>query len=163
MLMFLYVLLMVVTTIYLVSSAKMDIRERQVYTLPCFFLTLSWGLYILNMEVFIWQELVLYWLLIHVVWRLFNHFKVWGEGDSDVFLLLSNIVLATLWQNNWIVILIGVCICLISSLAMAILISIFEFEEKELSIGLDSKVAVVPGFAVVMIFLMIIGFVGRLV
>ena len=163
MLMVLYVMLSMVTMVYLTCSARMDLKERQIYTMPCFFLTLAWGIYLIDINAFVWQELILFWLLIHVVWRLFNHFKVWGEGDSDVFLLLSNIVLATLWKNSWGEVLIGLCVSLVASLAVAILIGVLEYGVKAQSISVGSKVAVVPGFAVVMIFLMIIGFLGRVV
>lgn len=163
MLFVLYVLLAVVTTIYLFMSARMDLKERQIYTMPCFLLTLSWCVYLLDMQVFDWRHLVLYWFFHHVLWRLFNHFKVWGAGDSDVFLLLCNVLLAVLGAKSWVVILIAECVCVITALASAILVAVLEFRQKEKGIDLYSKVAVVPGFAIVIIALLIFGLLGRMV
>ena len=163
MLMFLYVVLSIVTFVYLILATKMDLKERQIYTMPCFFLTISWSLYLLDTEAFVWQELVLYWLLIHVLWRLFNRYKVWGEGDSDIFILLCNVILATLWSGSWVTILIADCVCLICALAVAILVAVFEYGDMNLRLEPDSKVAVVPGFSVVICCLLIFGFIGRVI
>ena len=158
-----YMLLATTTIIYMVLSARMDLRERQIYTTPCFFLTLSWWAYSLNVGMFDWKILTM-WLVFHyVLYRMFNHFRIWGAGDSDVFLLLSNVLVAVLGERGWLTVLFAECVCVVMALAVAILIAIFEFRTKDEKVDLHSKVAVVPGFAVVVILVLIFGFMGRVV
>jgi len=163
MLLGLYIVLAIVTVVYMVLSARMDLRERQIYTTPCFFLTLSWWLYLFNMGIFDWKILVIWFVVHYVLYRLFNHFRIWGAGDSDVFLLLSNILLVVIGERGYWTVLFTECVCIVMALAIAILVAIFEFRGKEEQVNLHSKVAVVPGFAVVVIILLGFGLLGRLV
>ena len=88
--MYLYIILAIVTVIEIVLTARMDIKERKIYTFPIFMISLSWLSYLFSTREYTWQFLLCYGIFNLSAWLLFNQIKMWGEGDSDLFLALSN-------------------------------------------------------------------------
>lgn len=160
--MYLFMILAVVTIIYLILSARMDFKERKIYTFPGIMLSLSWLSYLFSTGEHTWQFLVSYALFNVSAWFLFNRMKIWGAGDSDVFLLLSNVLLAVVGPTSGCNILFLECIAIIGVMAVAIICGCIESKLKKEKISLKSKVAVVPGFAFVITVVLVIGAIGRI-
>lgn len=161
--MYLYIILAVVTIIEIVLTARMDIKERKIYTFPIFMMSLSWLSYLFSTREYTWQFLFGYAALNLSAWLMFNRIKMWGEGDSDLFLALSNILLATVGNVGGSTILFLECMAIFFVMAFAIIIGFVESEVKKEKLKLSSKVAVAPGFAVVIIVILIIGVIGRII
>ena len=160
--MYLFMILAVVTIIYLVLSAWMDLRERKIYSFPGIMLSLSWLSYLFSTGEHTWQFLVCYTVFHAMVWLLLNRFKVWGAGDSDVLLLLSNVLLALTGPIRGWEILFLECTAFIGILDIAIIVGFIESKIKKTEFSLKTKAAVVPGFAVVISVLLVIGIIGRI-
>lgn len=160
--MYLFIILAVVTVVYLVLSARMDFKERKIYTFPGIMLSLSWVSYLFSTGEHTWQFMVCYVLFNASAWMLFNRMKIWGAGDSDIFLLLSNVLLAVVGPTSGWNILFLECIAIIGVMVAAIIFGCIESKVKKVKISLKSKVAVVPGFAFVITVLLLIGVVGRI-
>ena len=161
--MYLYIILALVTVIEIVLTARMDIKERKIYTFPIFMISLSWLSYLFSTREYTWQFLLCYGIFNLSAWLLFNQIKMWGEGDSDLFLALSNILLATVGNVGGCTILFLECMSLIYVMAMAICIGFIESRVKKEKLNLHSKVAVAPGFAVVIIVILVVGVIGRII
>lgn len=160
--MYLFMILAVVTIIYLVLSARMDLKERKIYTFPGIMLSLSWLSYLFSTGEHTLQFLVCFALFNASAWFLFNRMKIWGAGDSDVFLLLSNVLLAIVGPTSGWRILFLECIAIIGVMAAAIIFGCIESKLKKEKLSLKSKVAVVPGFAFVTVVILLVGMVGRI-
>ena len=160
--MYLFMILAVVTIIYLVLSAWMDLKERKIYSFPGIMLSLSWLSYLFSTGEHRWQFLVCYTIFHVALWFLFNRLKMWGAGDSDVFLLLSNVLLALTGPISGWRILFLECTALIGILDIAIIVGFIESKIKKSEFSLKTKAAVVPGFAVVISVLLVIGIIGRI-
>ena len=160
--MYLSMILAVVTVVYLVLSARMDFKERKIYTFPSILLSLAWVSYLFSTGEHTWKFLVCYVLFNVFAYMLFNHIKIWGAGDSDIFLLLSNVLLAVVGPTSGWNILFLECIAIIGVMVVAIILGCIESKVKKEKICLESKVAVVPGFAFVITILLLIGVVGRM-
>ena len=160
--MYLFMILAIVTIIYLFLSAGMDLRERKIYSFPGIMLSLSWLSYLFSTGEHTCQFLVCYTVFHATIWFLLNHFKVWGAGDSDVFLILGNVLLAlTGTISGWRIIFLE-CIALISILTIAIIVGFIESKIKKTEFSLKTKAAVVPGFTVVISVLLATGIIGRI-
>ena len=160
--MYLYMIIAIVTIIEFVMMARMDIKERKIYTFPMIMLSIAWLSYLFSTEEYAWQFLVCYTLFNLSSKFLFNRMKIWGAGDSDAFLVLSNVLLAVTGPVSGWMILFLECIAIMGVMAAAIVIGFVESKIKKEKLNLKSKVAVVPGFAVVITVLLIIGVVGRI-
>lgn len=158
-----YVILMIVTILYLLLASKRDLKERMVFTVPLTVLHVMWSLYLwIGMT---WSDhfLCLFWLAHLMIYVLFNHFEIWGGGDSDLFLLFGDVCLATGSIMNGYSIAIKECIALCIGLILSIVISRIEASVKEEEMTKQRSVAVVPGMAAVMIALLMKGFVWRMI
>lgn len=78
-----------------------------------------------------------------------------------MFLLMSNVLLAVTGPISGIGIMFLECIAVIGVLFFAILFGFVESKLKGEKINFKSKVAVVPGFALVIIMLLVIAVIGR--
>lgn len=85
-----------------------------------------------------------------------NHWKIWGSGDSDIFLLFGNICLFSDSLGNEYSLIIWECIWLCVGLLLSIGINQVERKVSH-SMGEKEGVAVIPGIAMVMVGLMING------
>lgn len=91
-----YLILSIVTGIYLILSSVRDLKERMIYSFPAIVLTLAWGTYSVELYENEYGFLLGAWIATVVLWFLFRRFSIWGEGDNDVFLLFAGVLLCTL-------------------------------------------------------------------
>lgn len=161
--MILYIPIVVLTIIYMIQSACMDIKEKKIYSNLCLMLAFDWALYL--MYAFGWNKLILlaYWAVHIVLYFIFNKFHVWGAGDSDMWMLLMNVHLAVFGPRSVCEMVIGECMCLVATLGIAIVISFIESKVKKEKFNKHYKAAVAPGFAVVISILMAAGLVWRII
>ena len=160
--MYLFLVLAVVTMVELLLLARMDLKERKVYSFPILMMSLSWLSYLLSTGEYKWQFLLSFAALNMSVWFLFNRFKLWGAGDSDMFLVLSNILLAVVGPCRGSKILFLESIALIVVMLSAMFFGYIESKVKKEKLNLHSQVAVVPGFAFVICGLLVMGVFGRI-
>ena len=158
----LYIGLMIVTLIYVVSSAVMDVRERQIYTFPALMLSLAWFSYMAGTNEYEIKYLVAYGLFNVSLWFVFNRFKVWGAGDSDIFLVASNVLLAVVGPVSGYKIVMYECVLVIGVMIFSMFIGYIESKVKKEKLTKYSNIAVVPGFAFVMTVLMFAGLFWRM-
>ena len=83
-----YLILSIVTGIYLILSSVRDLKERMIYSFPAIVLTLAWGTYSVELYENEYGFLLGAWIATVVLWFLFRRFSIWGEGDNDVFYYL---------------------------------------------------------------------------
>ena len=147
-----FIAIAVATVIFLTVSFTTDIRERMIYAFPCMVLILSWLL--------IQYHFVCICLLLHLfVYSIMRILKIWGDGDSDVFLLYGAVYAAfaitTLdikgMSAYLIMELIGMIVALLLSFGIAGIEALIRKEKLEK----QSSIAVVPGFSIVMIFMIV--------
>lgn len=141
------------TIIYVAFSAYQDLKERMIYCVPCYLLIILWGLYLCTLEMWKISFLVVFWGIHGVVYGVMNYFKIWGGGDSDFIFLFANVYLTTVGYANGYVIAVNECICLCIALLMSIAIGWIEGKIKGFDVNLQSKVAVIPGMAILQMFL----------
>lgn len=155
--MYLYIILTVITIIYLFLSACMDFKERKIYSFPAMILSISWFLYLISTGEYTKGFLVCYTFFNIAMWFLFNRMRIWGAGDSDMFLLLANVLLAVTGPIRGCEIIILECSAVIGIMCTAIIFGFIEGRVKRKKINLKSKVAVVPGFTFVITVMLLIG------
>ncbi|MDD3240014.1 MAG: hypothetical protein PHW47_08025 [Lachnospira sp.] len=159
--MILYLVLSVATLVYGILSAMQDLKERMIYSFPCYVLTIFWGIYIWRMHQMSPVYLICFWVIHIVIYLCMNHFKIWGGGDSDFLFLFANVFLAIIGKGNVSAMAFMECMCLIVALSNSTWIGYLEGKVKKKKINLNSEVAVVPGFVVVMALLLMAGYFGR--
>ena len=91
-----YLILSIVTGIYLILSSVRDLKERMIYSFPAIVLALAWGIHSVELYENEYGFLLGAWIATVVLWFLFRRFFIWGEGDNDVFLLFAGVLLCTL-------------------------------------------------------------------
>ena len=148
----------VVSIIYLIHAGYMDVKERMIYSTPVIFLTIIWSSYLLLEGHWSGYELAAIWLSHLICYLLMNRLHIWGAGDSDLFLLFANIVLLQAKENNLYQTVMFECIALIIAMVISLAIGAVEFKLKHKKWELKGKVAVVPGFSVVMVLMLISAF-----
>jgi hypothetical protein len=90
-----------------------------------------------------------------------NRFSVWGSGDSDMFLLFADIVLATSVVMNGYSVAIMECLYLIAGLLISIVIGVIESRIRNRKMAGMNEIAVVPGLAIVMIVVIVRFYIWR--
>ena len=83
-------ILAIITTIFLLVSFAQDIKERTVYSFPCLILTDAWAIVLWGVANFTKAEIICFLLVHSSIYLLLRLFKIWGDGDSDIFLLFGN-------------------------------------------------------------------------
>lgn len=157
----LFLLFLAVTTgIYLVLMAVLDLKSREIYTFPCNVLTVLWVVYTFakgNVDAKIIVAYVVFFIALYVA---FNVTKIWGDGDSDLLLLFGSVYLAhmdgvfTLFDVS------SQCIALVLVLLFSAGIGFVEARLKKEHLRKDSSIAIAPGYAVVIIGVIIGGFIS---
>ena len=153
-----FIAIAVATVIFLTVSFTTDIRERMIYAFPCMVLILSWilmGVIGIKDTAFVITVLLLH-LFVYSIMRIL---KIWGDGDSDVFLLygavyaaLAMITLDIKGMSAYrIMELIGMIVALLLSFGIAGIEALIRKEK----LGKQRSIAVVPGFSIVMIFMIV--------
>ena len=144
------IILGVITIAALVALSIQDIRERMIYSFPVLFLSAVWMVY----SIAIYRErlmfLIVCWGVSVAIFAAFRVMSVWGDGDSDMFLLFSGIILCSFkvisLQHFWFI----ECNLLVLTLLAALIIGLIEYLIRRKKLSKQSDVAVVPGFLVIL-------------
>ena len=135
-----FLILAALTIIYLVWAAVMDLKERMIYVFPILILHVAWSSYLLFSGIYSAEFISIFWLINLIVYLILNKFGIWGGGDSDLFLLFGNIVLASGAMTNGCEVAITECMYLCAGLGMSIGIGRIEAGMKRENMKLKSKV-----------------------
>lgn len=144
-----------VTAAFLIYCAVMDIRERMIYPLPALVISLSWitdavPLYEDSLKLFL--SCILTSLVMVFAFKLM---ELWGKGDSYMLFLFSTVLLAAVkaesLRSYFFFYLCGLTVSLILSL----FIGLIEAKVRGQKISKELKIAVVPGFSIVIIALLL--------
>ena len=159
-----YIAVAVTTIAFLVISFTTDLRERMIYSFPCLMLALSWcmlGFTSIHNVAFI-MTIILLHLLAYSLMRIF---RIWGDGDTDVFLLYGAVYAAfgihAFGTESLCIYLIGELMGMVAALLLSFLIGFIEARVRKKKLSRSSSIAVVPGFAIVMAGLIIGSFIVR--
>jgi len=153
-----HIILAVCTGIYLILCAWWDLRDRMIYTFPCMMLTWLWvGYCVMSGEVEP-KVLLAYIVLFSVFYITFALTKAWGGGDSDLLLLFGAVYLAQMKGGFSLADISSQCISIAIILLIAALVGFVEAKIKGEKLEKDSSIAIAPGYAVVISFFMIGGF-----
>ena len=144
-----YLILSIVTGIYLILSSVRDLKERMIYSFPAIVLTLAWGTYSVELYENEYGFLLGAWIATVVLWFLFRRFSIWGEGDNDVFLLFAGVLLCTLRFRTVPFLIFAASNLLALTQIGAVIVS-------------QSKIAVVPGLCIVVLGIMLYGICVRM-
>jgi len=157
----LFLLLLAATTgIYLVLMAVLDLISREIYTFPCNVLTILWVAYAFareNVDVKVIAAYVVFFIALYVA---FNVTKTWGAGDSDLLLLFGSVYLAHMDGAFTLFDVSSQCIALVMVLLISAGIGFIEAKIKKEHLKKDSSIAIAPGYAVVIIGVIIGGFIS---
>ena len=94
-------------------------------------------------------------LRLFCIWHI--KFHIWGDGDSDVFLLFTGIILCTFKIDNLLQFGFLICVFLVAAQLISLIAGVIEAGIKNRKLNRDSGLAVVPGFAMVLIIMIIYG------
>lgn len=156
-----YVVLMIVTIIYLVFASITDLKERMIYTSPIAFLHMAWSVHFYMTLDISKRELAMVWIIQAAVYLAFYFIKIWGDGDTGILLIFGDAMLASGVSMGWYGFLIKTLVFFAFGLALSIVAGKAEFYLKSMDLNRHSELAVVPGLAAVMIGLLLEGFVWR--
>lgn len=148
--------LSIATAIYLVFAFIWDIKERAIYSFPCEVLIVLWTVYLAMSENMSLTFLLGYVLVGGFIYLVFKFRKVWGDGDNELLLLFMQVYLAFCHHYS----IKEICfelLTLASALVIAILVSGVEAKLRSERFCMNRSVAVAPGFAIVIITLMVRG------
>jgi len=148
----------IATVIFLIVSFATDIRERMIYVFPCIMLALTWGL--MGFVGVHDMAFVMTIILLHMfVYSLLRLFSIWGDGDSDMFLLYGAVYAAYMMVvTNKVSLsgyLIGELMGMVAALLLSLAIGFVEAKVRKKKMDKGSSIAVVPGFVIVMVFFII--------
>lgn len=153
-----HIILAVCTGIYLVLFAWWDLKDRMIYTFPCMMLTGLWVGYCIMVGEVEAKVLLAYIVLFSVFYITFALTKAWGGGDSDLLLLFGAVYLAQMKGGFSLLDISSQCISIAIILVIAALVGFVEAKLKGEKLEKDSAIAIAPGYAVVIGFFMIGGF-----
>jgi len=153
--------LAVITAIFLLVSFAQDIKERTVYSFPCLILTDAWAIVLWGVVSYTKAEIIGFLLIHSSIYLLMRLFKIWGDGDSDIFLLFGNVCMVFLSPGSMLALAISECLLMVLAISLSLLIGAVEYRIKKRKFSLNGDMAVIPGFSVVMVAVMITGFVER--
>ena len=142
-----FLLLLAVTTgIYLMLATVWDLKSREIYTFPCNLLTVLWIAYAFFNGVF--------FIVLYIT---FNVTKTWRAGDSDLLLLFGAVYLAHMDGTFTLIDVSSQCIALVVVLLVSAAVGYVEARIKKKQLKRDSSIAIAPGYAVVIIGVIIGG------
>lgn len=154
------IVLMILTSVYVAAVGLQDIKERKIYSFPSTVLSALWmGKMALNLQMPSYMYLI-YLFVCVAFYGVFTVKKIWGAGDSDLFFLFAVVYLAcanrTISPSFLIVEILLFMLVLVSALFFGWL----EARIKKTKLDKTSSIAVAPGFAIVIISVMISGVMG---
>ena len=154
----------VITSIFMLFCISTDLRERAVYVFPCYVLIPVWMLIGASVS----EKAVMFGviLVLHIAAYLF--FKIagiWGDGDSDIFLLYGVVFAAfmlTVKPEYGIgLYIVAELLGMIVALLLSFVIGLIEAGIKKKKLSRTSSIAVVPGFSIVIIGMIVWMIFGR--
>lgn len=151
-----FLFLTIVTMIYLVQATVIDIKEKKIYSFPCIVLCALWGMYLTCLGQRELSFLGVFWAVHILILILFNKYQIWGAGDSDILLLFANVFLCFTGSLNVYAVVFYECIGLIVALVFSLLVGGIEYRVRHKKLSVTEKLAVVPGFSVVMCILIVV-------
>ena len=104
---------------------------------------------------------VLAWTITVIPYMAYKIFHIWGDGDSDVFLLFISIILCTFKIDNLLQFGFLICVFLAAAQIISLIAGVIEAGIKNRKLNWDSGLAVVPGFAMVLIIMIIYGIIRK--
>lgn len=153
-----HIILAVITGTYLVLCSWWDLKDRMIYTFPCMMLTVLWvGYSVMRGEVES-RVMLAYIVLFSVLYIAFVITKAWGGGDNDLLLLFGAVYLAQMKDGFSLYEISSQCIALIVVLVIAAAVGFIEARIKGETLEADSSIAIAPGYAVVISYFMMGGF-----
>ena len=152
------VITIAITVAFMVLCFATDLRERMIYAFPCMTLIALWTV----LGVISTGQYMLIGIAVSVHLAIYFALKIigiWGDGDSDVFLLYGIIFMTMMLTDKYeigvtmymILELIGMVFALLVSFVVALI----EAKIKGQKLTKKSSVAVVPGFAVVIVLMVL--------
>lgn len=152
-----YLILSFATILVLVFLAVQDLKERMIFSFPVLFLSVVWAAY----SVLFYKDnpifLITAWSTAMTLYMAYRIGGVWGDGDSDLWLLFTGITLCTFDFKNMLQFGFLVCILLVAVQGGALIAGLIEASIKKRKLNRHSDIAVVPGFAFVLIAVIIYG------
>ncbi len=156
-----YLVIVLFTAVFMIISFAQDIKERTVLSFPCSVLTCAWAIVLWNVVSYGKAEIICFLIAHSVIYMLMRHFKIWGEGDSDIFLLFSDVCLACIPSTNIMQLALYECLLLAAAVTISLIIGVVEYKIKKKKFVLSGDIAVIPGFSVILIIVMTTFIVGR--
>ena len=148
----------VATIVVMVVCFTTDLRERAIYVFPCMFLTVTWGV-MGAVESYDFTPVFIVVLIHLCVYAALKITHIWGDGDSDMFLLYGAVygvfILKMNLAFNALAYALGELLGMIAALLISFFIGFAEALIKREKITGKSSIAVVPGLAVIVIGMVI--------
>ncbi len=152
-----YLILSLITIPVLIFLSAQDLKERMIYSFPVLFLSAGFAAH----SVFLYKDepvlLVFMWISALILYALYKIFHVWGDGDSDMWLLFTGIILCTFRIESALSFGFIVSIGLAGAQIMALFVGMIEAALKKDKLKGDSQVAVVPGFSLILTVMLVYG------
>ena len=145
----------VVTTVYLLLCFVTDIKERMIYSFAALALSVNWWIVASirsNKSPEIYGIVIVHILL----YLLLKAVKIWADGDNDLFLLFTAIYAAAHGVTEPFRYVVVELICIVMAMGTALAVAYVEARYKKIELTRKSSVAVAPGFAMVMISILMI-------
>lgn len=147
-----------ITVAFMVLCFATDLRERMIYAFPCMTLIALWAaLCAISTGQFVMIGIaVSVHLAIYIALKITG---IWGDGDSDVFLLYGMIFMTMMLTGKYEIgitmYMILEIIVMVFALIVSFVVALIEAKIKGQKLTKKSSVAVVPGFAVVIILMVV--------
>lgn len=152
------VITVAITVAFMVLCFATDLKERMIYAFPCMTLIAIWTV----LGVMSTGQFILIGIAVSVHLAIYFVLKItgiWGDGDSDVFLLYGIIFMTMMLTGKYeigvtmymILELIG----MVFALFVSFIVALIEAKIKGRKLTNKSSVAVVPGFAVVIVLMVV--------
>lgn len=152
------VITVAITVAFMVLCFATDLKERMIYAFPCMTLIAIWTV----LGVMSTGQFILIGIAVSVHLAIYFALKIteiWGDGDSDVFLLYGIIFMTMMLTGKYeievtmymILELIG----MVFALLVSFIVALIEAKIKGRKLTKKSSVAVVPGFTVVIVLMVV--------
>ncbi len=145
----------ILTILFLMFSAIQDIKERAIYSFPTLLFTAWWFFYSIRLYADDIPVLIALWSIVVFLYVIFKRFHIWGDGDSDMFLLFSAIIICTFEGSGIYGFLLHESIALSISLILSLFIGYIEALIRKRGITKRYGIAVIPGCSLVLITLIL--------
>ncbi len=151
-----------ITIIVLILLSVQDIRERMIFSFPVLFLSVAWLVY----AVYLYYFRILFFVaalgITFAIFAALRVLSVWGDGDSDAYLLLAAVLLCCVDIKNVQHFMFFQSISIVASLIVALLVGLIESLICKKKLHKYSDIAVIPGIEVVLIGFIVYGSLNRL-